>query len=75
MSKNYKKIKKYYDMGLYTDAMVANFVVKGQITAEEYELITGNPYEAQFVKDYIFRSNSPKIFASFIEFFSSFKMN
>lgn len=46
MSKNYKKIKKYYDMGLYTDAMVANFVVKGQITAEEYELITGNPYEA-----------------------------
>ena len=46
MSKNYKKIKKYYDMGLHTDVMVANFVVKGQITAEEYELITGNPYEA-----------------------------
>lgn len=46
MSKNYKKIKKYYDMGLYNDKMVADFVVKGQITSEEYELITGQPYEA-----------------------------
>ena len=45
MSKNYTKIKKFYDLGLYTDAQVAQFVVKGQITPEEYTLITGQPYE------------------------------
>lgn len=45
MSKNYKKIKKWYDMGIYNDAQIADFVKKGQLTPEEYELITGQPYE------------------------------
>ena len=45
MSALYKKVKKYYDMGLYNDKMVADFVKKGRLTPEEYELITGQPYE------------------------------
>lgn len=39
------KIKKWYDSGLWTKAMVANAVVKGKITAEQYEEITGEAYE------------------------------
>lgn len=45
MSKNYKMIKKFYDMGIYKDKQIHDFVVKGQLTAEEYELITDKPYE------------------------------
>lgn len=40
----YDKIKKFYDYGLYTNKMVANFVKKKVITTEEYELITGEAY-------------------------------
>ena len=45
MSKKFAKVKRYYDDGLWTKSMVANAVVKGWITAEEYEIITGEPYE------------------------------
>lgn len=45
MSKKFAKVKRYYGEGLWTKAMVANAVVKGWITAEEYEIITGEPYE------------------------------
>lgn len=46
MSKLYKTVKKYYDMGLYSKAQVADFVAKGKITPEEYKLITGDDYVA-----------------------------
>ena len=39
-----QKIKDFYDAGLWTAGMVANAVVKGRITAEEYAEITGQPY-------------------------------
>ena len=39
-----QKIKDFYDSGLWTAGMVANAVVKGRITAEEYAEITGQPY-------------------------------
>lgn len=45
MSKLYKTVKKYYDMGIYNDEQVAVFVEKGKLTAEEYKLITGEDYE------------------------------
>lgn len=45
MSKLYKQVKQYYNMGFYSKNKVAVFVQKGKITAEEYELITGEPYE------------------------------
>lgn len=45
MSKNYKKIKKWYDMGIYHEKELRVMVEKGQITSEEYKLITGEDYE------------------------------
>lgn len=48
MSKNFQKIKRNYDNGFWTKEMVYNVVGKRTgITAEEYELITGEPYEPQ----------------------------
>lgn len=45
MSPKFNKVKNYYDKDLWNKQMVANAVVKGWITAEEYEIITGEPYE------------------------------
>lgn len=45
MSKKFAKVKRYYDAELWTKAMVHNAVVKGWITADEYVLIVGEPYE------------------------------
>lgn len=47
MSPKFNKVKNYYDKGLWNKTMVANAVVKGWITAEEYEIITGEPYEVE----------------------------
>lgn len=44
MSKNYEKVKKYYDNGLWSKQRVYNAVGKW-ITETEYELITGEKYE------------------------------
>lgn len=44
MSKKFPVVKKYYDKGLWTKTAVHNAVVKEWITAEEYELIVGEPY-------------------------------
>lgn len=46
MSRLYNTVKRYYDKGYYSEADVATFVRAGKITADEYELITGEPYEA-----------------------------
>lgn len=43
MSKNYQKVKRYYDQGRWNKGMVYDAVGRW-ITAEEYELITGEPY-------------------------------
>lgn len=40
----FEKIKKFYDLGLWTESMVRNAVVKGVITEEEYKEITGQEY-------------------------------
>ena len=45
MSRKFEKVKEYYDKGLWTNGMVANAVVKGWITAAEYEEITGEPFQ------------------------------
>ena len=44
MSKHFKKVKAYYDSGLWNIARVRNAVVKGWITAEEFTLITNETY-------------------------------
>lgn len=43
-SKNFGKVKKYYDDGIWSKTRVYNAVGKW-ITPEEYEEITGEPYE------------------------------
>lgn len=44
-SKMFDKIKGYYESGAWSKEWVRNAVVKGKITAEEYEEITGEVYE------------------------------
>ena len=44
MSRMFNKIKAWYDHGLWNKDQVRNAVVKGQITPEEYKLITGEDY-------------------------------
>ena len=43
----YATVKRFYDNGhyLYTDESLKGFVITKMITAEEYERITGIPYE------------------------------
>ena len=38
----FEKIKKFYDMKLYTDEQVHNFVLKGVITEDQYLEIIEN---------------------------------
>lgn len=45
MSKKFPKVKEYYDKGLWTIGRVHDAVTHGWITAEEFEIITGMPYE------------------------------
>ena len=40
----FEKIKKWYELNLWTKTMVKNAVIKEVITAEEYQLITGEVY-------------------------------
>ena len=46
MSKNFEKVKNYYLLGLWGINKVYNAVGKW-ITAEEFETITGQPYEGE----------------------------
>lgn len=41
----FNTVKNFYDSGLYDKAKVAVFVVKGKITAQQYEQITGESYQ------------------------------
>lgn len=44
MSKHFKKVKGYYDSGLWSVERVRNAVVKSWITAKEFKTITGEVY-------------------------------
>lgn len=44
MSKQFDKIKTYYDTGLWNKARVKNMVDKNIITKKEYKAITGEAY-------------------------------
>lgn len=43
-SEKFELVKGYYDSGFWKKRAVRNAVVKGWITAEESEEITGEPY-------------------------------
>ncbi len=40
----FDKIKRYYEIGAWNKAMVRNAVLKGKITADEFEAITKEKY-------------------------------
>ena len=44
MSKNYEKVKQFYNEGLWTIGMTIN-AVNRWITPNEYQLITGKEYD------------------------------
>lgn len=44
-SKDFEKIKQWYEKGIYKKTHVLVMVEKGKITAEEYKEITGEDYE------------------------------
>lgn len=46
-SRLFNTAKRYYDKGYYAKEDVAVFVKAGQLTEEEYELITGEVYNEQ----------------------------
>ena len=45
MSKHFKKVKMYFDSGLWSIERVRNAALKGWITAQEYKIITGEECE------------------------------
>ena len=44
-SAKFEKVREYFEKGLWAKTWGKNAVVKGWITAEEYETITGETYE------------------------------
>ncbi|MBQ1780586.1 MAG: XkdX family protein [Bacteroidales bacterium] len=44
MSRKFEFVKAAYERGTWNKTMVRNAVVKGWITEEEYEIITGEPF-------------------------------
>lgn len=43
----YRKVKRLYDLGLYTAEQVKDFADRGKITPEQYEKITGESMKAR----------------------------
>lgn len=39
------ELKRFFNLHIYTEKHIRQFVEKGVITAEQYEEITGEPYE------------------------------
>ena len=57
-SKNFESIKKWYDEGVWSKERVHNVVGKKLgITPEEYEEITGEPYEVRYGKKQVRRKS------------------
>lgn len=45
MSNKFEKVKVYFERDLWNIDRVRNAVIKSWITAEEFQIITGEPYE------------------------------
>lgn len=41
----FDKLLRFFKLGLYTKNQIRQFVVKGVITAAQYEIITGGKYD------------------------------
>lgn len=44
MSEKFEQVKKFYDLGVWSEQRVRDAVAKGWITAEEFKEITGKNY-------------------------------
>ena len=44
MSEKFENVKKFFDMGMWTEQQVHDAVIKSWITAEEFTKITGSKY-------------------------------
>ena len=44
MSAKFEDVRKYYDLGVWSETKVRNAVAKGWITKEEFTQITGKNY-------------------------------
>ena len=44
MSDKFEQVKKFYDLGVWSEQRVRDAVSKGWITAEEFKEITGKNY-------------------------------
>ena len=44
-SEKFEIVKKYFDMGLWTETKLRNAVVKNWITPDEFKEISGKDYE------------------------------
>lgn len=40
----YEKVKKFYELGLYTAEQVGQFAARGKLTPEEFREITGKTW-------------------------------
>lgn len=47
MKTKFDKVKDFYERGLWGISRVRDAVIKGWITAKEFEDITGEPYEEE----------------------------
>ena len=45
MREKFEAVKKYFDLGMWSEQKVKNAVIKGWITAEEFKTITGKTYK------------------------------
>lgn len=43
----FQRVSEGYTFGYYDNVDVATFVLKGRITVEQYEQITGEPFKAE----------------------------
>lgn len=46
----YRKVKRLYDLGLYSAEQVKDFADRGKISPKQYEEITGQKYESEVEK-------------------------
>lgn len=44
MSEKFEQVKKFYDLGVWSEQRLRDAVAKGWITAEEFKEITGKNY-------------------------------
>ena len=61
MSAKFEQVKNFYDMRVWSETKLRNAVVKGWITQDEFEAITGKNYQRK-IQDWEFLTGLRFIF-------------